>query len=90
MLAVKGFMKPQKKHKDLSLSFCQVACGYAHALALSDSGIVYGWGANSYGQLGSGNKANVVNPIQVLCFDLCTICSSYIKLLPLSLVLIVI
>ncbi|XP_039252770.1 RCC1 and BTB domain-containing protein 1-like isoform X2 [Styela clava] len=43
----------------------QVVCGYAHTLALSDEGIVYGWGANSYGQLGSGNKANAVTPIQV-------------------------
>lgn len=43
----------------------QVVCGYAHTLALSDEGSLYGWGANSYGQLGSGNKANAVTPIQV-------------------------
>ncbi|CAK8672771.1 RCC1 and BTB domain-containing protein 1-like [Clavelina lepadiformis] len=43
----------------------QVACGYAHALALTDDGQVFGWGANSYGQLGSGNKANTVTPLQV-------------------------
>uniref|UniRef100_H2YDC3 BTB domain-containing protein n=1 Tax=Ciona savignyi TaxID=51511 RepID=H2YDC3_CIOSA len=43
----------------------QVVCGYAHALALTDNGSVFGWGANSYGQLGSGNKANTVTPLQV-------------------------
>nr|CAB3265492.1 RCC1 and BTB domain-containing protein 1 [Phallusia mammillata] len=43
----------------------QVICGYAHTLALTDDGVVFGWGANSYGQLGSGNKANTVTPLQV-------------------------
>ncbi|XP_061683885.1 RCC1 and BTB domain-containing protein 2 isoform X1 [Syngnathoides biaculeatus] len=36
----------------------QVACGYAHTLALTDDGFIYSWGANSYGQLGTGNKNN--------------------------------
>ena len=44
----------------------QVVCGYAHTLALSDEGIMYSWGANSYGQLGTGNKANMVSPAIVV------------------------
>lgn len=40
-------------------------CGYAHTLALSDEGTLYSWGANSYGQLGTGNKANQVSPSKV-------------------------
>lgn len=40
----------------------QVACGYAHTLALTDEGFVYSWGANSYGQLGTGNKSNQAFP----------------------------
>ncbi|XP_077578799.1 RCC1 and BTB domain-containing protein 2 isoform X2 [Stigmatopora nigra] len=36
----------------------QVACGYAHTLALTDDGYIYTWGANSYGQLGTGSKNN--------------------------------
>lgn len=40
----------------------QVACGYAHTLALTDEGFVYAWGANSYGQLGTGNKCNQALP----------------------------
>jgi RCC1 and BTB domain-containing protein len=34
-------------------------------LALSDEGDLYGWGANSYGQLGTGNKANSCSPTRV-------------------------
>lgn len=44
------------------LIFLQVACGYAHTLALTDEGFVYSWGANSYGQLGTGNKSNQAVP----------------------------
>uniref|UniRef100_A0A1A8PFB9 Regulator of chromosome condensation (RCC1) and BTB (POZ) domain containing protein 2 n=2 Tax=Nothobranchius TaxID=28779 RepID=A0A1A8PFB9_9TELE len=42
----------------LGINVVQVACGYAHTLALTDEGFVYAWGANSYGQLGTGNKSN--------------------------------
>ena len=49
-----------------SLCFCfQIVCGYAHTLALSDEGELFSWGANSYGQLGTGNKANLVTPSRV-------------------------
>lgn len=43
----------------------KVVCGYAHTLALSDEGVLYAWGANSYGQLGIGNKANQVSPVKI-------------------------
>jgi RCC1 and BTB domain-containing protein len=43
----------------------RVVCGYAHTIALSDVGALYAWGANSYGQLGTGNKSNVSAPIHV-------------------------
>uniref|UniRef100_A0A9J7ZLE9 RCC1 and BTB domain containing protein 2 n=3 Tax=Cyprinus carpio TaxID=7962 RepID=A0A9J7ZLE9_CYPCA len=44
------------------INIIQVACGYAHTLALTDEGFVYSWGANSYGQLGTGNKSNQAVP----------------------------
>ncbi|XP_018620658.1 RCC1 and BTB domain-containing protein 2 isoform X2 [Scleropages formosus] len=44
------------------INIVQVACGYAHTLALTDEGLVYAWGANSYGQLGTGNKSNQAWP----------------------------
>ncbi|KAG9332983.1 hypothetical protein JZ751_013938 [Albula glossodonta] len=40
----------------------EIVCGYAHTLALTDEGAVYAWGANSYGQLGTGNKGNQAVP----------------------------
>ena len=43
----------------------QIVCGYAHSMALSDEGVLYAWGANSYGQLGTGNKANLVTATRV-------------------------
>ncbi|ESO96017.1 hypothetical protein LOTGIDRAFT_214601 [Lottia gigantea] len=43
----------------------QIVCGYAHTMVLSDEGVMYSWGANSYGQLGTGNKANLVSPAKV-------------------------
>ncbi|XP_037292041.2 RCC1 and BTB domain-containing protein 1-like isoform X1 [Rhipicephalus microplus] len=43
----------------------KVVCGYAHTMALSDEGVLYTWGANSYGQLGTGNKANQVSPFKM-------------------------
>uniref|UniRef100_A0A672PLJ3 Regulator of chromosome condensation (RCC1) and BTB (POZ) domain containing protein 1 n=1 Tax=Sinocyclocheilus grahami TaxID=75366 RepID=A0A672PLJ3_SINGR len=48
--------------------FCvvQIASGYAHSLALTDEGLLYAWGANTYGQLGTGNKSNQLSPVQVM------------------------
>ncbi|XP_069745776.1 RCC1 and BTB domain-containing protein 2-like isoform X1 [Narcine bancroftii] len=45
---------------------CQIVCGYAHALALTDEGLLYSWGSNAYGQLGSGVKSNQSCPIQIM------------------------
>lgn len=43
----------------------KVAAGTAHTIALSDDGGLYSWGANSYGQLGSGHKSNLTSPTRV-------------------------
>ncbi|XP_060743908.1 RCC1 and BTB domain-containing protein 2 isoform X1 [Tachysurus vachellii] len=47
------------------ITVVQVACGYAHTLALTDEGFVYAWGANAYGQLGTGNKSNQALPVLI-------------------------
>ena len=46
------------------LVIVRVVCGYAHTLALTDEGLLYAWGANSYGQLGIGNKSNCSTPMR--------------------------
>lgn len=46
--------------------FFQVVSGYAHSLALTDEGLLYAWGSNTYGQLGTGNKNNQLSPVQIM------------------------
>ncbi|XP_061081806.1 RCC1 and BTB domain-containing protein 1 isoform X3 [Conger conger] len=48
------------------LCVLQIASGYAHSLALTDEGLLYAWGANTYGQLGTGNKSNQLSPVQIM------------------------
>ena len=38
----------------------QVRCGYKHTICLSESGVCYTWGNNSYGQLGHKNNGILV------------------------------
>ncbi|KAF7666962.1 hypothetical protein LDENG_00085520 [Lucifuga dentata] len=44
----------------------QIVSGYAHSLALTDEGLLYAWGANTYGQLGTGSKSNQLSPVQIM------------------------
>ena len=37
------------------LKFTDAACGWRHSLAVSDSGALYTFGWNKYGQLGVGS-----------------------------------
>lgn len=46
--------------------YLQIVCGYAHTLALTDEGLLYAWGANTYGQLGTGNKNNLLSPAHIM------------------------
>lgn len=39
----------------------EVAAGKAHGLAVSDNGVLYGWGENTKSQLTSNNRENAVN-----------------------------
>lgn len=47
-------------------SLSQIVSGYSHCLALTDEGLLYSWGANTYGQLGTGNKSNHLSPVQIM------------------------
>lgn len=44
----------------------QIVSGYSHCLAQTDEGLLYAWGANTYGQLGTGNKSNHLSPVQIM------------------------
>lgn len=47
--------------------FLQIACGGAHAVALTRSGLVYAWGSNARGQLGVGDTRDRTEPTRVDC-----------------------
>ena len=49
-------LNPQRVTALAGVVCTRVVCGYAHTLAVTDEGALYAWGANSYGQLGTGNK----------------------------------
>ncbi|KAF0698331.1 Aste57867_11051 [Aphanomyces stellatus] len=51
----------------------QVACGYYHSVALSQSGKMYTFGRNDYGQLGLGHKQTMATPMLVTHLNAFTI-----------------
>jgi len=58
-------LNPQRVTALQGVVVTSVVCGYAHTLAVTDEGALYAWGANSYGQLGTGNKANSCTPTKM-------------------------
>ena len=56
---------PPVKVAGVGKSFAAIAAGFHHNVALTDSGHVWTWGDNEYGQLGIGNANNQVNPVKV-------------------------
>ncbi|CAG2165446.1 unnamed protein product [Oppiella nova] len=70
----KGYYKPSEIPVLNDLNVCQISCGYEHALALTSTGSVYGWGDNGYGQVGTEHvilrgptKLNVYHIKSVFC-----------------------
>ena len=58
-----GIPFPRRVYSQLGDKFVkQVAAGDAHSLALTDKGVVYGWGWSNYGQLGLGFSADSFEP----------------------------
>jgi len=52
-------LQPEKR-------FVHVAAGAMHSLALTDSGVLYAWGSNDYGQLGIGSQEIQTKPVPVM------------------------
>lgn len=44
----------------------KLSCGWDFTLALLETGKIFGWGSNFYGQLGCENLTSVCKPIQLL------------------------
>lgn len=46
-----------------------IACGSEHVVVLTDDGEVWGWGWNEHGNLGTGDRENVLLPVRLWCAD---------------------
>lgn len=46
-----------------------IVAGYQHTISLEDTGTIWTWGKNEYGQLGDGSDANSTTPVRVLDSD---------------------
>jgi alpha-tubulin suppressor-like RCC1 family protein len=40
-------------------------CGHDHTLALREDGVLFAWGSNSFGQIGTGTNPVAPSPIRV-------------------------
>ncbi|PIA19598.1 RCC1/BLIP-II protein, partial [Coemansia reversa NRRL 1564] len=61
---------PSNMDTAATVVFTSIACGMRHSLALSDNGLVYGWGAGRAGQLGMVlNGKNTKVPSMMLISD---------------------
>ena len=47
-------------------NWSQVSAGRYHSLGLASTGIAYGWGRNSNGQLGDGTTSSRLSPVTVI------------------------
>jgi len=47
-------------------TFCQIAGGYLHSLAIDKNGRAWGWGYNNSGQLGNNSTVSKLTPVSVL------------------------
>jgi alpha-tubulin suppressor-like RCC1 family protein len=47
-------------------NWSQLSAGYRHSLGVTDAGIAYAWGYNTYGQLGDGTTDHKSSPVTVV------------------------
>ncbi len=67
---------PQKI--ELSSNITKIEAGIEHSIALDDSGHIYAWGNNLYGQLGDGTNENKSIPVMLeLIYDIKDIIAGY-------------
>ncbi|KAF0712242.1 Aste57867_4891 [Aphanomyces stellatus] len=58
------------KCDDPSEEFVEIACGWAHTLTVTNTGRLYAWGFNLYGQLGLGDTNTRFFPQEIECIPL--------------------
>ncbi|KAM3147695.1 hypothetical protein pb186bvf_000023 [Paramecium bursaria] len=74
--SVKDAMKPSKLQ--ITPKIMMIAAGQNHVVALDQSGFLYSWGGNQFGQLGIGNLDNQPAPKEIDYFKKSNIRINYI------------
>ncbi|XP_014250141.1 probable E3 ubiquitin-protein ligase HERC4 isoform X2 [Cimex lectularius] len=64
-LKVKSVKEPTLVSSLNGLPIALIACGANHSFAISKSGAVYGWGKNTFGQLGLNSDVDHIYPCQL-------------------------
>ena len=55
-----------------------IAAGQSYALAVDETGKMYGWGLNTSSQLGNNESINVRTPVEITRIIKCSKCYSWI------------
>ncbi len=56
---------PSRIEKFKTTKFIEMRIGYNHMLGLTDKGVLYAWGSNEHGQLGTGDSKDRTKPTQI-------------------------
>ena len=62
---VRSQLKPRRVEALLGVEVTSISAGWDHTLCITDSGLLYGWGANESGQLGTGDAVDRTTPSRV-------------------------
>jgi alpha-tubulin suppressor-like RCC1 family protein len=62
-------LTPRRVEALMGLKIASVAAGHNHTLLITDTGLLYGCGANSHGQLGTGDRADQPSPVRLRHMD---------------------
>lgn len=61
----RSFSTPRRVESLMGLTISSISAGHNHSLFITDSGLLYGCGANSHGQLGSGDCDDRMLPVRM-------------------------
>ena len=62
-------LTPRRVEALMGLKIASVAAGHNHTLLITDTGLLYGCGANSHGQLGTGDRMDQLSPVRLRHMD---------------------
>ncbi|XP_043262293.1 probable E3 ubiquitin-protein ligase HERC4 [Colletes gigas] len=67
-------IKPKLVSSLVGVPIAFIACGWYHSIAISKSGAIFGWGKNTFGQLGLNNTQDTYIPCQLQTLQNAKVC----------------